>query len=68
MSGPHFFVWSEGVLNLDRMLYAYRRGDGSLVVVFADREDFVTADLKLAAEFMLHCAQYHAAGKGETFP
>lgn len=63
MNTPHLFVWADGVINLEQMLYAYTRGDGGLVVKLRDRDEFSLSDRRVVGEFMLHCLQYHA---GET--
>lgn len=64
MNSPQFFVWSGGVINLNRVLFAHvvTRPVTQLLVVVDDQvQEPVILDGDNVGRFMLHCARFHAA-------
>lgn len=67
MNSPHFFVWSGGVINLEKVIRAeIKRGSRGFEQPFECLDIELSEDCSVRLEgetigrFMLHCARYHA--------
>lgn len=69
MTRPHFFVWSGGVINLDKVVSAeILTRDITILVIDMDAMDggemaepkqVFLDDEHVIGRFMLHCARFH---------